>query len=73
MRAAALHRIDDATPPPSTAPSSLVVGNFDGVHLGHAAVLREAVASANARSLGTSVLTFDPHPAAVVGSGAPPC
>ena len=72
MRAAALHRIDDATPPPSAGPSSLVVGNFDGVHLGHAAVLREAVAVAHARSLGTSVLTFDPHPAAVVGSGAPP-
>ena len=71
MRAAALHRIDDATPPPSAAPSSLVVGNFDGVHLGHAAVLREAVASASSRSLGTSVLTFDPHPAAIVGSGAP--
>jgi len=69
---AALHRIDDATGPPDAEPSSLVVGNFDGVHQGHAAVLREAVAVACARSLSTSVLTFDPHPAAVVGQGAPP-
>jgi riboflavin kinase/FMN adenylyltransferase len=40
--------------------------------MGHQAVLREAVGAARAASLATSVLTFDPHPAAVVGSGAPP-
>src|SRR5579883_683759 len=69
---AALFRIDDATPPSATGPCALVVGNFDGVHKGHQAVLREAVQAARAASLATSVLTFDPHPAAVVGSGAPP-
>ncbi len=69
----ALHRIDDDTPPPVDAvPCALVVGNFDGVHQGHAAVLREAVQLARARGLATSVLTFDPHPASVVGKGAPP-
>jgi riboflavin kinase/FMN adenylyltransferase len=50
----------------------LVIGNFDGVHLGHQAVLREAVAHARASALSPCVLTFDPHPAAVVGRGAPP-
>jgi len=69
---AALLRIDDATPPLAAGPCALVVGNFDGVHMGHQAVLREAVEAARAASLATSVLTFDPHPAAVVGSGAPP-
>jgi riboflavin kinase/FMN adenylyltransferase len=69
---AALFRIDDATLPPEVEPSALVVGNFDGVHRGHAAVLTQAVEAARAASLGTSVLTFDPHPAAIVGSGAPP-
>lgn len=69
---AALLRIDDATPPASTGPCALVVGNFDGVHRGHQAVLREAVEAARGASLATRVLTFDPHPAAVVGSGAPP-
>jgi riboflavin kinase/FMN adenylyltransferase len=38
------------------------VGNFDGVHLGHAALLRETIAQA--RSLGgpAVAVTFDPHP-----------
>jgi riboflavin kinase/FMN adenylyltransferase len=67
----ALHFLDDATPPAGAAPSVLVIGNFDGVHRGHAAVLREAVAIAGRASLDTAVLTFDPHPAAVVGLGAP--
>jgi riboflavin kinase/FMN adenylyltransferase len=44
-------------------PLALAIGNFDGVHLGHAALLTEARARA-ARSGGTSaVLTFTPHPA----------
>jgi riboflavin kinase/FMN adenylyltransferase len=68
----ALHLIDDLAPPsPAGAPCVLVIGNFDGVHRGHAAVLSEAVAVAAERSLRTSVLTFDPHPATVVGLGAP--
>jgi len=53
-------------------PCSLVVGNFDGMHKGHQAVLREAVAHAKASGLAACVLTFDPHPAVVVGRGAPP-
>lgn len=51
---------------------SLVVGNFDGVHRGHQAVLREAVTHAASNGLAACVLTFDPHPAVVVGGGAPP-
>jgi riboflavin kinase/FMN adenylyltransferase len=42
------------------------------VHRGHQAVLGEAVAQARARGLACCVLTFDPHPGAVVGVGAPP-
>ena len=67
-----LQRIDDATAlPEPPSPCALVIGNFDGVHRGHAMVLREAASIARERSLSASVLTFDPHPAAVVGSGAP--
>jgi riboflavin kinase/FMN adenylyltransferase len=51
---------------------ALVIGNFDGVHLGHQAVLREAVAEARDGRLSPCVLTFEPHPSSVVGSGAPP-
>lgn len=48
--------------------STLVaIGNFDGVHRGHQAVLHDAVAQARVRSLEPVVLTFDPHPAVVLG------
>jgi riboflavin kinase/FMN adenylyltransferase len=73
MIAAHVIRIHDATPfePTPELPCVLVVGNFDGVHLGHQAVLREAIGQARSSGLTASVLTFDPHPAQVVGSGAP--
>jgi len=71
---AALRILDDATPagPLAAEACALVVGNFDGVHRGHQSVLTEAVQAARAQGLVPSVLTFDPHPAAVVGGGAPP-
>ena len=67
-------RIDRATDPPSIAaiPFVLVIGNFDGVHRGHSAVLAEAVEEAKVRGLLATVLTFDPHPAVVLGRGRPP-
>jgi riboflavin kinase / FMN adenylyltransferase len=73
MTVARLIAVDDATPVESLSavPCVLVVGNFDGVHLGHQAVLRQAVAQARSIGLSASVLTFDPHPAGVVGGGAP--
>jgi riboflavin kinase / FMN adenylyltransferase len=73
MTVARLIAVDDATRIESLAapPCVLVVGNFDGVHLGHQAVLRQAVAHARSSGLSASVLTFDPHPAGVVGVGAP--
>jgi riboflavin kinase/FMN adenylyltransferase len=70
-RAAALLRIDEGAVQGAPA-CALVIGNFDGVHLGHQSVLREAVAEARARGLAACVLTFDPHPGAIVGAGAPP-
>jgi riboflavin kinase/FMN adenylyltransferase len=74
MTAARLIAVDDSTPVEAldALPCALVIGNFDGVHLGHQAVLREAVADARSRGLAPCVLTFAPHPAGVVGRGAPP-
>jgi riboflavin kinase/FMN adenylyltransferase len=75
MRAAQRVLLDDSTPVATlgTAACVLVVGNFDGVHRGHQAVLREAVTQAHGvASLMPCVLTFDPHPASVVGAGASP-
>jgi riboflavin kinase/FMN adenylyltransferase len=50
----------------------VAIGNFDGVHLGHQAVI--AAAGERARSLGArhAVLTFEPHPRSVFQPGAPP-
>jgi riboflavin kinase/FMN adenylyltransferase len=62
----------DENSPVSDGACAMVVGNFDGVHRGHQAVLSEAVVEARASGLVAAVLTFDPHPAAIVGAGAPP-
>ncbi|HSC85634.1 MAG TPA: bifunctional riboflavin kinase/FAD synthetase [Polyangiaceae bacterium] len=57
----------DPVVPPSPAPSLVVLGNFDGVHRGHQAVLRAACERADTLGLLPVVLTFHPHPAAVLG------
>jgi riboflavin kinase / FMN adenylyltransferase len=54
------------------ARSVVVIGNFDGVHLGHQAVVRAAVAEARENGLRPRALTFDPHPQEVLGRGARP-
>jgi riboflavin kinase/FMN adenylyltransferase len=48
---------------PTAAPLAVAIGNFDGVHLGHAALLAEARARAARRGAESAVLTFMPHPA----------
>ena len=47
---------------PLPAPVALAIGNFDGVHLGHAALLARLAQVASAGSLMPTVLTFEPHP-----------
>ncbi len=44
-------------------PLAVAIGNFDGVHLGHQALLREVCARAQAHGAVPAVLTFAPHPA----------
>jgi riboflavin kinase/FMN adenylyltransferase len=45
----------------------LTIGIFDGVHRGHQEILRTLVAGAHAKGCPAAVLTFDPHPAIVLG------
>jgi riboflavin kinase / FMN adenylyltransferase len=47
-------------------PTALAIGSFDGVHLGHRAVLERLVAAARAEDLGAAFVTFDPHPRCVL-------
>jgi riboflavin kinase/FMN adenylyltransferase len=51
---------------------AVTVGNFDGVHRGHRALVSEAVALAREGGGVSVVLTFDPHPARVLGPGRAP-
>ncbi|MEX2533677.1 MAG: bifunctional riboflavin kinase/FAD synthetase [Nitriliruptoraceae bacterium] len=53
-------------------PSVLTIGNFDGVHVGHRALLQHAVNHARHAEVRSVVMTFDPHPNAVLGRGDAP-
>ncbi|MBI1363180.1 MAG: adenylyltransferase/cytidyltransferase family protein [Proteobacteria bacterium] len=53
--------------PPQTAGGSVVtIGNFDGVHRGHQAVLTTARMQADVLGVPLVALTFEPHPRAVL-------
>ncbi len=43
-------------------PLALTIGNFDGVHLGHQAMIALVTRAARERGLGACVMTFEPHP-----------
>ena len=56
---------------PFTAPA-VTLGNFDGVHRGHQEILRRLVATARSVGGESVVLTFQPHPAAVLAPAQAP-
>jgi riboflavin kinase/FMN adenylyltransferase len=64
MRARIFHSLEEARG--SFGPSSLTIGNFDGVHAGHARILRRVCKVARENGWKPSVLTFDPHPTRIV-------
>ena len=47
-------------------PSLLTLGSFDGVHLGHQALIRNLVTAAHARNYDAAIVTFFPHPTIVL-------
>ena len=55
-------RVIRGIPAAATGPSALTIGNFDGVHLGHQAMLAELKRAAGRLGLPACVLTFEPHP-----------
>ncbi|MCE0486688.1 bifunctional riboflavin kinase/FAD synthetase [Ornithinimicrobium sediminis] len=62
-----MHRWTDLEQiPPDLGPTVVTLGNFDGVHRGHRAVLDTVVRIAHARSAAAVAITFDPHPVAVL-------
>ncbi len=56
---------------PAGRPLVATIGNFDGVHMGHQALIRRVAAKARARAAGSLLVTFEPHPAGVVNGAAP--
>ncbi|ROQ41249.1 riboflavin kinase/FMN adenylyltransferase [Frondihabitans sp. PhB188] len=58
--------------PAGFGPSAVTIGKFDGVHLGHRAVIAALETVARDRDLVSAVVTFDRHPLAVLHPGAVP-
>jgi len=63
---------DRAPLAPPAGGSAVTIGAYDGVHLGHRALLAELRSRAEASGLATVVVTFDRHPAAVVRPDSAP-
>ncbi|MEO6823992.1 MAG: bifunctional riboflavin kinase/FAD synthetase [Nitrosospira sp.] len=55
-------RVSRSIPVRAEAPIALTIGNFDGVHLGHQAMLARLKEAANRLDLAACVMTFEPHP-----------
>jgi riboflavin kinase/FMN adenylyltransferase len=55
-------RVIRGIPAAAAGPSALTIGNFDGVHFGHQAMLAELKRAAGRLGLPACVLTFEPHP-----------
>src|ERR1700682_3504335 len=58
--------------PPDFGKTVVSVGNFDGVHCAHQAVLKAVVQSARSSKARAMAVTFEPHPARILRpDGAP--
>jgi riboflavin kinase/FMN adenylyltransferase len=57
---------------PPAGGSAVTIGAYDGVHIGHQALLADLRARAERRGLATVVVTFDRHPATVVRPDSAP-
>lgn len=58
--------------PPDLRGAVIALGNFDGFHLGHRAVVARCVAMARGKGVPAIVATFDPHPVRHFRPDAPP-
>jgi riboflavin kinase / FMN adenylyltransferase len=57
---------------PARSRCALTIGNFDGVHRGHRALIERVVAKSRELNLTSCVLTFEPHPREFFAPGAAP-
>jgi riboflavin kinase/FMN adenylyltransferase len=57
---------------PTSGRCALTIGNFDGVHRGHRALLERVIAAAREAALQSCALTFEPHPREFFAADAAP-
>jgi riboflavin kinase / FMN adenylyltransferase len=62
---------DEAPDDPALNGAVVAIGNFDGVHRGHRAVIAAALARAKALGRPAAALTFEPHPRSFFGPNEP--
>lgn len=62
----------DPHAPTALPPHALTIGNFDGVHLGHQAMLNALIKDATKQSLATAVMVFEPQPREFFSPQSPP-
>ena len=55
-------RLHLGVPDTTRGPTALTIGNFDGVHRGHQAMLARLRAAGEAHGIPTAVMSFEPHP-----------
>lgn len=58
--------------PAAAKGAAVALGNFDGLHLGHRAILEETLKHAGALGAPSAVMTFEPHPREFFKPDAPP-
>ena len=50
----------------SAVPTVVTIGNFDGIHLGHRALIDAVIREAKQRQSASALVTFDPHPQEII-------
>jgi riboflavin kinase/FMN adenylyltransferase len=63
--------VRDSAPADALRGAVVAIGNFDGVHRGHKAVIAAALARAGSLGRPAAALTFEPHPRALFNPGEP--
>lgn len=63
---------DASSAEPKNLHSALAIGNFDGVHRGHQALIEFTLELAGRHGLRAQAMTFEPHPAQVLSGARPP-
>lgn len=58
--------------PPEPPPSAIALGAFDGIHVGHRAILGTAISVGRLRGVQALACTFEPHPLEVLQPGRAP-